>query len=130
MLVAKPDIEKEDMNAVDKCNDALLSPRPPPAHTQPVAKLNQMGKCTCYLKRSGGPPHQIILPVLQKEGCIWQYGPSDRNHRIDVATTEQLGSQLNLTLLAVPKTEREWGLCRKGWVSNWHAYDLNVWFIY
>ena len=39
----------------------------------PVAKLNQMGQCTCYLKKSGGPPHHqisAILSVLQKEGCM------------------------------------------------------------
>ena len=38
-----------------------------------VAKLNQMGQCTCMLsEKSGGPPHQISanLPVLQKEECI------------------------------------------------------------
>ena len=67
----------------------------------PAAKLNQMGQCTCYLKKSGGPP--TILPVLQKEGCIWQYGPSDRNHRISVATSEQLGSQLNLCFFSSAK---------------------------
>ena len=62
--------------APDPCSDSA----------GPVAKLNLMYQCTCYLKKSGGPPRQIsaILPVLLKEGCIWKYGPSDRNHCIDV----------------------------------------------
>ena len=74
VLVAKPDIEKEDMNAADECNDALEAQTTPSQTVlgRPIAKLNQMGQYTCYLKRSGGPPHQIsaILPVLQKEGCM------------------------------------------------------------
>ena len=64
-------IEKEDMNVADECNDALRSPRPPSGCSDsagPVAKLNQMYQCACYLKKSGEPPHQIsaVLPVLQK----------------------------------------------------------------
>ena len=70
-----------------------------------ISKLNQMHQCTCYLKKSEGPPHQItaILPVLQKEGCIWQYGPSDRNHHIDVAATEQLVSRQKTTFFSNAK---------------------------
>ena len=81
----------EDMNAAEECIDALQAPAlvaypDPDSHgcgwiTSPIRScgnqglgtrlplLNQMDQCTCYLKKSGGPPHQIsaILPVLQKE---------------------------------------------------------------
>ena len=72
MVTAKPDIEKEDMNAADECNDALRSPRPP---------LLRLSWACCQTKSDGS------MHMLSEK--VWRTSSSNNRWRCASGNMDQ-----------------------------------------